>query len=94
MRLLITVLLYLASAVLINALPHHSSVQDELELILQQSPLHTTVLMEGGAAASAPTRVPLPGGSRDRFQALWAGDYEKAFEGYVSSSVNRRVAGS
>ena len=87
MRPLITLLLCIASAFLITALPQPSSVQDELELILQQKPLHTTVLMAGGAAASAPTGAPLLQGSRDRFVALWAGDYEKAFEGYESSDV-------
>lgn len=81
MHLFIILLLCIASTFLITALPHHSSVRDELELISQQKPLHTTVLMAGGAAASAPTRAPLLQGSRDRFVALWAGDYEKAFEG-------------
>lgn len=91
MHLLITLLLYIVSAFLINALPHASSVKDELELIRQQVPLHTTVLMAGGAAASAPTQPPLPGGSRERFEALWAGDYEKAFEGYESSEEGRQI---
>ena len=83
MRLLLSLLLYIASASFINALPHASD-QDELDPILQQKPLHTTVLMAGGAAASAPTVAPLPSGSRDHFKDLWAGEYEKAFEGYGS----------
>ena len=83
MRLFLSLLLYIASASLINALPH-ASVQDEVDPILQQKPLHTTVLMAGGAATSAPTVAPLPGGSRDRLKELWAGEYEKAFEGYGS----------
>ena len=94
MRLLVAVLLSIVSPYVVNALPQASSDQDELECILKQVPLHTTVLMAPGGAASAPTRAPLPGGSRDRFIDLWAGDYEKAFEGYESSRVERKSGGS
>lgn len=90
MRLLVAVLLSIVSALVVNALPQASSDQDELEPILKQVPLHTTVLMARGAAASAATRAPLPGGSRDRFMDLWAGDYEKAFDGYESSRVEQK----